>query len=158
MQLKKKSYIAIHDEPIEKNLGDITKIRSSLGWEMIRLAKEVKKKPKYILFENVKNITSKRFIKTLDLFKKDLEDLGYTLFDEVLNAREHGIPQNRERYFLIAILGEQDYEFPEKEELKLKLRDLLEDDVDEKYYLTNEMILKIKHSNFMQERKEFIIL
>ena len=78
--------------------------RSSLGWEMIRLLKEVKEKPHYVIFENVANITSKAFKSTLDLFKQDLISLGYTLYDKVLNAIDYGVPQTRKRYFLVAIL------------------------------------------------------
>lgn len=75
--------------------------RSSLGWEMIRLLKEVKEKPNYVIFENVANITSKAFKNTLALFKQDLTNLGYTLYDKVLNAIDYGVPQTRKRYFLV---------------------------------------------------------
>lgn len=79
--------------------------RSSLGWEMIRLLREVKNKPKYVVFENVENITSKPFRETLSLFKQDLINLGYTLYDKVLDATKYDMPQTRKRYFLVAILG-----------------------------------------------------
>lgn len=77
--------------------------RSSLGWEMIRLLKEVENKSKYVIFENVAAIASKKFEKTLKLFKENLNKLGYTLYDKVLNAVDYGIPQTRKRYFLVAI-------------------------------------------------------
>lgn len=87
--------------------------RSSLGWEMIRLLKEVKNKPKYVVFENVASITSRKFKNTLALFKNDLKNLGYELYDNVLNAVDYGIPQTRKRYFLIAILnGSKQFSFP----------------------------------------------
>lgn len=112
--------------------------RSSLGWEMIRLLGEVKEKPKYVIFENVANITSKAFKSTLDLFKSDLMNLGYKLYDDILNAVDYGIPQTRKRYFLIAILDSQkEFKFPDKIENNLILKDFLEEYVDEKYYLTN---------------------
>ena len=114
--------------------------RSSLGWEMIRLLKEVKEKPKYVIFENVAMITSKKFKNTLELFKKDLIDIGYTLYDDVLCASDFGIPQQRKRYFLIAILDKRnDFSFPEPKENKLVLKDFLENDIDEKYYLSNDI-------------------
>ena len=93
---------------------DITSsTRSSLGWEMIRLLGEVQNKPKYVIFENVENITSKKFKDTLNLFKEDLINLGYTLYDKVLNAVDYEIPQTRKRYFLIAILDKNHkFEFP----------------------------------------------
>ena len=109
--------------------------RSSLGWEMIRLLGEVKEKPKFVIFENVANITSEMFVKTLHLFKYDMERLGYTLYDQVLNAKDYGIPQKRQRYFLIAILGEYGFCFPHTLKKKVILKDCLED-ADEKYFLT----------------------
>lgn len=112
--------------------------RSSLGWEMIRLLREVKEKPKYVIFENVANITSKAFKDTLTLFKQDLIDLGYKLYDEVLNAVDYGIPQTRKRYFLIAILdGASNFKFPDKIGCKKIFQDYLETNVDERYFLTN---------------------
>ena len=112
--------------------------RSSLGWEMIRLLKEVENKPKYIIFENVKSITFKKYKDTLELFKKDLSNLGYNLYDNVLDSSDYGVSQARKRYFLIAILDKnRKFEFPKKIESQIILRDFLDEDVDEKYYLTN---------------------
>ena len=115
-----------------------TSTRSSLGWEMIRLLKEVKNKPKYVIFENVAMITSKRFKDTLSLFKKDLINLEYKLYDDILIASDYGIPQIRKRYFLIAILNNnnKEFNFPEKKELKTSFKDYLDSTVDNKYYLT----------------------
>ena len=111
--------------------------RSSLGWEMIRLLKEVKEKPHYVIFENVANITSKAFKSTLDLFKQDLISLGYTLYDKVLNATDYGVPQTRKRYFLVAILDKnKKFSFIEGTECAKTLLDYLEREIDEKYYLT----------------------
>lgn len=113
--------------------------RSSLGWEMIRILKEVEEKPKYVIFENVSNITSKAFKDTLDLFKNDLEELGYFLYDQILNAVDYGIPQTRKRYFLTAILkGEKEFSFPEPIGCNLVFKDFLDKEVDEKYYLTTD--------------------
>ena len=123
---------------------DITSsTRSSLGWEMIRLLGEVENKPKYVIFENVENITSKKFKETLSLFKKDLIDLGYTLYDKVLNAVDYGIPQTRKRYFLVAILeSNHKFKFPDTVNNNLKFKDFMDSRVDEKYYLTNGEIKK----------------
>lgn len=128
--------------------------RSSLGWEMIRLLDEVKEKPKYVIFENVANIMSEPMRPTLNLFKQDLEDRGYTLYNEILNAKDYGMPQNRERYFLVAILGGYYYRFPPKQELKLKLKDMLEDEVDEKYYLSENAIKGMLETNYQQNKYE----
>jgi DNA (cytosine-5)-methyltransferase 1 len=114
--------------------------RSSLGWEMIRLLREVKEKPLYVVFENVAAIFNNTHRPILNTFKQDLEELGYTLYNDLLNAKDYGIPQNRNRYFLIAILGKYNYKFPKPIKLELRLKDMLEDEVDEKYYLSDKAI------------------
>ena len=128
--------------------------RSSLGWEMIRLLREVKNKPKYVIFENVAMITSKKFKDTLNLFKEDLMSLGYKLYDELLSATDYEIPQTRTRYFLVAILdNNKEFRFPEKIESDVILENLLEESVNEKYYLTNSNYVEkdnkriFKHKN-----------
>lgn len=128
--------------------------RSSLGWEMIRLLREVKIKPKYVIFENVAMITSKKFKNTLNLFKEDLMSLGYTLYDDLLCATNYEIPQTRTRYFLVAILdNNKEFRFPEKIESDVSLENLLEESVNEKYYLTNSNYVEkdnkriFKHKN-----------
>ncbi len=118
--------------------------RSSLGWEMIRLLQEVKEKPTYVIFENVAMIKSKKFKDTLELFKEDLINLGYTLYDDILSANDYGIPQKRKRYFLIAILdNKKNFEFPKKIEKDIQLKDMLESNIDDKYFLTNSDFVEI---------------
>ena len=92
--------------------------RSSLGWKMIQFIREMDNPPKVVIFENVAAITNSKMRKTLSLFKQDLENLGYSLYDHVLTALDYGTPQNRERYFLVAIKGKYIYHFPEKIKLK----------------------------------------
>ncbi|HAB66414.1 MAG TPA: hypothetical protein DCE23_03505 [Firmicutes bacterium] len=128
--------------------------RSSLGWEMIRLLREVKNKPKCVIFENVAMITSKKFKDTLNLFKEDLMSLGYTLYDDLLCATDYEIPQTRTRYFLVAILdNNKEFRFPKKIESDVILENLLEESVNEKYYLTNSNYVEkdnkriFKHKN-----------
>lgn len=132
--------------------------RSSLGWEMIRLLREIREKPKYVIFENVAMITSKKFRNTLNLFKEDLTELGYTLYDDVLSAVDYGIPQTRKRYFLIAILDDnKEFKFPEKIDSNVKLKDLLESEVEDKYYLTNSDYIKLDNKLvFKNKNKEDI--
>lgn len=127
--------------------------RSSLMYETIRIVEKLK--PKYVIWENVKNLLSKKHKHNFDAYLETMEQLGYTNYYQVLNAKDYGIPQNRERVFTISIRNDlnQTFVFPPKQELKLKLKDMLEDEVDEKYYLSDEMVDKIKASNFMQERK-----
>lgn len=127
--------------------------RSSLGWEMIRLLREVKQKPKYVIFENVTMIMSKKFRNTLKLFKKDLRNLGYTLYDDVLSANDFGIPQTRKRYFLIAILdSNKEFKFPKKIDSNVKLKDLLETNLDEKYFLTNSDFVEIDNKIILKNK------
>ena len=87
-----------------------------------------------------------------DRWLKKIEDLGYKNYWQVLNAKDYGIPQNRERVFVVSILGEhKPYEFPEKQELKLRLRDLLDDEVSENHYLKDEKV-----QDFLEKYKEKI--
>lgn len=151
---------------------------SSLMYETIRIVEELR--PKYVIWENVKNLLSKKHRHNFDAYLETMEKLGYSNFYQVLNAKDYGIPQNRERVFTVSILNnnvvgaamrgrynngkiEQHLEisdreyanaittvqkdslvcekykqfvFPPKQELKLKLKDMLED-ADDKYYIKN---------------------
>ncbi len=124
--------------------------RSSLMYETIRIVEKLR--PKYVIWENVKNIISKKHIHNFNNYIKRMEELGYTSYYQVLNAKDYGIPQNRERVFTISILENENFIFPSKKELKLKLEDMLEDRVNEKYYLSNNKINKIQYSEFAQEK------
>src|SRR5699024_4156856 len=111
--------------------------RSGLLWESERIIKA--KKPKYLLMENVKNLISKKFMPGFVEWVLALEELGYSNYHETLNAKDFGIPQNRERVFMVSILGEhKPYVFPKPIKLEKRLKEVLEDEVDEKYYLDDE--------------------
>ena len=111
--------------------------RSGLLWECEKVIRA--KKPKYLLMENVKNLVSKKFKPGFEEWLQALEEFGYSNYYSVLNAKDYGIPQNRERVFCVSILGEHEpYKFPEKETLELRLKDILEHEVDEKFYLDND--------------------
>ena len=112
--------------------------RSSLLWECRRAI--ARKKPKFLLMENVAALVSQKFIKTFNKWQEELARYGYTNFAQVLNAKDYGIPQNRERIFLVSVLGEAWYNFPQPFKLKKRLKDVLETNVDEKYYLSEKMI------------------
>lgn len=124
----------------EKNSGT----HSSLLWEVQRLlsiSNEDGTLPKYLLMENVKNLVSKKFKPLFDEWCKYLEELGYKNFYKVLNAKNYGIPQNRERVFMISIRDSNSlYQFPSEISLDTKLGDYLERNVDDKYYLSSKMI------------------
>ena len=114
--------------------------RSGLYYDGLRILKE--KKPKYSLIENVKALTSKKFADTFESILQDLDEAGYNNYWQVLDAKDYGIPQHRERVFIVSIRKDidQEFTFPKKEELRLKLKDLLDEEVDEKYYLSDRMI------------------
>lgn len=117
---------------------EITKTASSLLVECSKIIQYCR--PKFIFMENVKNLVGKKFKPFFDKWCEYLESLGYTNYYSVLNGKDFGIPQNRERIFMISIHGEHTpYEFPKGFPLKLRLKDMLEDKVDEKYYLPQEM-------------------
>ena len=117
--------------------------RSGLLLEVERLllkAKENGTLPKYLLLENVKNLVGKKFIKDFERWLSFLNSLGYYSNWEVLNAKDYGIPQNRERVFVVSSLENIHYNFPKQVELKSKMKDLLEEKVDDKYYLSKKYL------------------
>ena len=115
--------------------------RSSLLWECERIIRAVK--PKYLLMENVKNLVSEKHKHNFIRWLRVLEMMGYRNFWQVLNAKDYGVPQNRERVFVVSILGGGQYLFPNKIKLEKRLKDILEPNVDEKYYLSDDLIGKL---------------
>lgn len=112
--------------------------RSGLLYECERIIEG--KKPKYLLLENVKNLVSKKFKPQFEEWLEYLESLGYSNYWQVLNAKDYGIPQNRERVFVVSILNDdkKDFKFPSKQPLNLKLIDLLQTEIDEDLYINTE--------------------
>lgn len=126
---------------------DGSKTRSGLFFEALRIIEDTK--PKFAIAENVKNLVSKKFKNEFEIVLKSLEETGYNNYYQVLNAKDYGIPQNRERVFIVSIRKDIDkgYTFPKPLELKLRLKDMLEDEVDEKYYLSDNMVEYIIANN-----------
>ena len=118
--------------------------RSSLLWECRKAI--LAKKPKYLLMENVAALVSKKFLPLFNKWQAELASYGYSNFAKVLNAKDYGIPQNRERIFLVSILGDEKYHFPKPLKLELRLKDMLEKEVDEKYYLSNLSIDRLSRN------------
>lgn len=121
--------------------------RSSLMYETIRIVGQ--NRPKYVLWENVKNLLSAKHKHNFDKYIETMNTLGYNSYYEVLNAKDYGIPQNRERVYTISIRKDIDkgnFIFPEKQKLKIRLKDVLEDNVEEKYYLSEEVASKYVQS------------
>lgn len=114
--------------------------RSGLVWTAHKIIAETK--PKIALCENVKNLTSKKFANEFKAILKNLEDMGYNNYWQVLCAKDYGVPQNRERVFIVSILKEHDtgFAFPKAFPLQSCLKDYLEKHVEEKYYLSPKMI------------------
>ena len=128
-----------------QNGGDEnTGTRSSLMWETVRIIKKLN--PKYVAWENVKNLLSKKHKHNFDKYIETLDQLGYNSYYKVLNAKDFGIPQNRERVFTISIRKDidQGFDFPQGMPLTKRLKDILEPEVDEKYYLSEDRLKKIK--------------
>ena len=114
--------------------------RSSLMWCTVDIVEAVR--PKYVVWENVKNLLSSKNRHNFDGYLEIMDKLGYNSYYKVLNAKNYGIPQNRERVFTVSIRKDIDegYEFPEEIKLTKKLKDVLEKSVDEKYYLSDKLI------------------
>ncbi len=122
---------------------NIEKTRSSLLVEYLRVIRA--NKPNFGMYENVKNIVGKQFKDTFKMFTDELDEYGYNVYWKVLNAKDYGIPQNRERVYLIFIKKELDngkFVFPEGFDNGIRLRDVLEDNVDEKYYISEDKVRK----------------
>lgn len=129
------------------------KTRSGLYYEGLRILGETK--PKYSIIENVKNLTGKRFKAEFEQMLEDIKELGYNNYWKVLNAKDYGIPQNRQRVFIVSIRKDVDterFEFPKEFNNGLKLKDFLEENVDGKYYLKNVKDFFIKNSFDMEQK------
>ncbi len=140
-----------------KQAGITEHTRSGLLYQVERLlqvSKDHNELPKYLMLENVKNLIGKKFKAQFDEWLQRLDEFGYSSYWQVLNAKDYGIPQNRERVFAISIRKDLDagYMFPEPFELKIRLKDILQKEVEEKYYISSDKVNKIINSTFNQER------
>ena len=138
-----------HSENIEKT-------RSSLLVEYLRVIRA--NKPNFGMYENVKNIVGKQFKDTFKMFTDELDEYGYNVYWKVLNAKDYGVPQNRERVYLIFIKKELDngkFEFPEGFENNIRLKDILEYEVDKKYYMKDDKIKPLLKNISIEEVQPF---
>lgn len=137
---------------IGKKEGFSNETCGTLFFEIERILK--KKKPSAFMLENVKNLVSHDKGKTFRVIKSHLEALGYNVFSKVLNALDYGVPQKRERIFIVGFLDDVSFEFPEPvlESEKISLADILESDVNKKYYVRDEIRLsrleRLKDKNY----------
>lgn len=131
----------ISNAGMQKGFAQGSGSRSSLLWECEKIIKA--KQPQYLVMENVKALTQKKFMPEFQRWIDTLSEYGYTSFWQVLNSKDFGCPQNRERVFMVSILGNAAFEFPRPFPLEKRLRDVLEDNVDESYYLKSEQVARI---------------
>ncbi len=140
----------------QKGMSKGSNTRSGLLWEVERILNELKTSdslPQVLLMENVPDVVGNKNYKDFMQWYAALENMGYQSYYKILNAKDYGIPQNRERCFMVSILGKYNYTFPQGIPLELRLKDMLEEQVEEKYYLSQDKINKIVTSNFQQEKK-----
>lgn len=128
--------------------------RSGMLWEVERILDECENLPQILLMENVPDVIGSKNIIHFAKWLEKLEKLGYHCYWQVLNAKDFGVPQNRERCFMVSLLGDYLYEFPKKQKLEIRLKDILEKEVDEKYYLSSKAIEGSLKTNFASSKLE----
>ena len=130
--------------------------RSGLLWEVERILNECKESdslPQVLLMENVPGVCGTANLKAWNEWLDALEKLGYTNYYKILNAKDYGIPQNRQRCFMLSILGDYSYHFPKKVKLRYLLKDFIKKGVDESYYLSDELVAGFKRHTEEQKAK-----
>lgn len=158
-----KADLIMHGSPCQdfsvagKNAGgdEGSGTRSSLLYETLRIVE--KAQPDIVIWENVKNLLSKRHKHNHEAYIQRMSDMGYDSATQILNAKDYGIPQNRERVFTLSIKRGsklvKSYTRPQPRPLELKLKDILEDEVEERYYLTDEQVASFRASTAKQQAK-----
>lgn len=126
-----------------KDWEDGKATRSGLLWEVERLLKETENLPQVLLMENVPQVHGSRNIDDFTLWIDFLKKQGYSNFWQDLNAKDYGVAQNRKRCFMVSLLGNGTYEFPKPVQLTKRMKDCLENEVDEKYYLKSEKAYRL---------------
>jgi len=138
-------------------MGKGSGTRSGLLWEVERILLELKDRgelPQVLLMENVTQVHGTGAWEDFEAWKKALKDMGYCNFWQDLIATDYGVPQTRDRTFMVSILGDYNYEFPKPIKLEKRLRDLLEDDVPEKFFLSDKQIEQVENWNAYEKPLE----
>ncbi len=125
--------------------------RSSLLWECRKAI--LAKRPQWLLMENVKALVSEKFLPLFREWEQWLASIGYSNYTQVLNAKDYGVPQNRERVFMVSTLSDAPYFFPKPLCVKCRLGDILEESVDERYFLSEKMVDGFIHRNEIAKEK-----
>lgn len=127
--------------------------RSGLLWEVERLLTEMTEKPQILLMENVPQVHGKKNQQDFNKWCNTLEEMGYHNYWQDLNAKNYGIPQNRNRCFMVSLLVDYYYSFPKPQKLEVRLKDFLDKKVDDKYYLPDKKVeMFIAHTRNQQEK------
>lgn len=121
-----------------KQKGMTKETRSGLVYDVLRLVRDTKDKPKVLIMENVPDLVHSKFSKEFRKIQLELENYGYKNYIETLNSKDYGVAQNRDRVFMVSVLGDYSYSFPDQIKLEKKLKDYLEKDVDEKFYISEK--------------------
>ncbi len=127
-----------------KQAGMNSGTRSGLVYEVLRLVRDTKDKPKVLIMENVPDLIQVNFARQFGEIQLELEKMGYMNYVETLNAKDFGVAQNRERVFMVSVLGSYSYSYPPYQKLEKRLKDYLEDEVDENYYLSDKQVEQIE--------------
>jgi len=138
----------------QKGMSRESGTRSGLLWEVERILKECDTLPQVLLMENVPDVVGTKNINDFREWIQFLESLGYTSEGEILNAVDFDVPQHRERCFMVSWLGEYSYTFPSPIQKTRKLVDLLEDEVDERFYVPDEKVQKLVDSQILKVERE----
>lgn len=144
----------------QKGMGKGSGTRSGLLWEVERIIGECyrdKCLPDVLLMENVPDVIGTKNIKDFMQWQAALEACGYQNYIKVINAKDQGIPQNRERCFMVSILGDYSYSFPKSVPLKLRLKDMLEINVDKKYNVPASKIAFMKETSFITSQYRYMV-
>lgn len=139
--------IAGKQQGFTKNSGT----RSSILWYTENAINVLR--PKYLLMENVAALVSSKFLPLFKKWQNILVSYGYTNYTQVMNAKDFGVPQNRERVFMVSILGGQNFYFPKPFALNKKLRDILDEEVDAKYFLSEKAIKGFAQKSSLNKTK-----
>lgn len=134
--------------------------RGTLFFEVARIVKY--HKPKIVFLENVKGFVNHDKGNTFRVVKETLEEMGYKVYSKVLNAKDFGVPQNRERIYIVAFLDEVEFEFPKPLDINTSIKSKFEDDVPEKYYYNNKPLFErikddvVDENSIYQWRRQYV--
>ena len=131
-----------------KQRGMTENTSSGLVYDVLRIIKNTTNKPKVLIMENVPMLISKKFVEQFNEIRREFSSMGYTNYVETLNSKDYGVAQNRKRVFMVSILGDYTYSFPKPFKLEKKLKDYLEEEVEDKYFLNEKQIKTLKNTKY----------